>query len=408
MITSNRRRAVWPIIVVSGVIAAMHVWKLPGALPFLRDEFGLTLVQSGALLGIVQVGAMLLGLSGAFVTEWIGLRVSLITGLALLGIGSFLGSLSGATWQLMTTRGIEGLGFLLVTLVAPPLIRAHARPERVGMAMGWWAAFQGMALFLAVLVSTFLLQVTNAIVWNTWWQIMAALSIIMIPLVIALVPPLEHQQPSGTAGPESAFVSVHRKVMNTLRTPLPWVLAIIFATYTVQWGAIVGFIPDILGPHGAPFVLTGIATAVIGGINGVGNVLAGAILNRGVAPTRLIRIGMIAMVITTVLIFSIPWSNFSGGLWVQIALAALFSGISGFVPSSVTRMSVDAAPANGSVPAVMGLMVQIYNGANFLGPIILTSIASAVGGWQMSWTFTVAAALIGLALVRKIPRAVRD
>jgi hypothetical protein len=43
-------------------------------------------------------------------------------------------------------------------------------------------------------------------------------------------------------------------------------------------------------------------------------------------------------------------------------------------------------------------MVQIYNGANFVGPIILATIATAAGSWHFSWVMTVSATLVGILL----------
>ena len=50
----------------------MPVWNLPGALAFIRDDLGMSLIRSGTRLGIVEVGAMLLGLGGLIFSERIG------------------------------------------------------------------------------------------------------------------------------------------------------------------------------------------------------------------------------------------------------------------------------------------------------------------------------------------------
>ena len=48
------------LVLLCGVVAAMHVDKLPTALPVLREAFGLSLVASGFLLSLVQAAAMTL------------------------------------------------------------------------------------------------------------------------------------------------------------------------------------------------------------------------------------------------------------------------------------------------------------------------------------------------------------
>lgn len=380
----------WIIVLVCGVVAAMHVWKLPGAMDYIRADLGMSLVQAGALLGIVQVASMILGLASSIFCERIGLRASLVLGLGLLGAGSALGAAAEHTWMLMATRAVEGIGFLLVTVVAPPLIRRITPAERINTAMGWWSAFQGMAVFVAVLASTLLLSGAELVSWHAWWLIMAVLSVLMIPLALWRIP-----AESGTA---VRVGEAFRRIGRTVATGMPWVCAVIFACYTLQWGAIIGFLPTIFGDAGVHGVWVGAATAVVGLVNGVGNVIGGRLLQRGVAPRWLVSTGMIAMIVTTVLIFAPDWTQVPGGLWVQLAVAAVFSGIAALIPSSMTRVGVDAAPADGSPAAVIGLMNQVFNGANFIGPVLLTSIATAVGGWHLSWTMTVSAAVLGLVL----------
>ena len=366
----------------------MHVWKLPGALAFIREDLGMSLIQSGTLLGIVQVGAMVLGLGGSILSERIGLRTTIVLGLSMLALGSLVGALSQQTWQLMTTRGFEGIGFLLVTLAAPPLIRLTANQGKISQAMGWWSAFQGIAVFLAVLVSTLLLDGMEWVNWQFWWVIMGVLTALMIPVMLKMVPSdRSHVIDLGLA---------LGKVTRTLKTLMPWIISLIFACYTLQWGAIIGFLPDIVG--GQNGLVIGIATAVVGGANGVGNVIAGRLLKRGISPRMLVLTGMIAMIVTTVVIFAPDWNSIAGGEWIQLATAVVFSGVAAVIPASITRIAVDVAPPDGSASAVMGLMIQVYNAANFIGPVVLTSIATAVGGWHLSWVMTGVAALLGLVL----------
>ena len=382
------RSRAWIALLGCGIVAAMHVWKLPGALAFIRQDLGMSLVQSGVLLGIVQVGALLLGLCGSLVAEKLGLRTTIVIGLMMLALGSLVGSLSEETWQLMVTRAFEGVGFLLVTLVAPPLIRVTTDQSRVSQAMGWWSAFQGIAVFLAVLVSTVLLSGLEWVNWRIWWMIMGVVSALTVVIVIRTVP--------SDHGRAVHFRSTLTAIGATLQTSMPWVISVIFACYTLQWGAIIGFLPDIVGDQDG--VTVGIATAVVGGANGAGNVISGQLLKRGFSPRLLVMIGMVSVIVTTVLIFAPDWGSVFGGEWVQLTIAVVFSGIAALIPSTITRIAVDVAPPGGSASAVMGLMIQVYNAANFVGPIALAAIASAVGDWHLSWVMTSAAAVLGAAL----------
>src|SRR5690606_40934914 len=60
-ISSSRKRgsvdttALAYLVVLAGIATALHIWKLPPALPALQAELGLTLVESGFLLSLVQM-----------------------------------------------------------------------------------------------------------------------------------------------------------------------------------------------------------------------------------------------------------------------------------------------------------------------------------------------------------------
>lgn len=45
-------------VIAAGVVAALHVGKLPPALPVLKDVLGISLLQAGFLLSLVQLAGM--------------------------------------------------------------------------------------------------------------------------------------------------------------------------------------------------------------------------------------------------------------------------------------------------------------------------------------------------------------
>jgi hypothetical protein len=83
---TQRRHVLAPdvLVLLCGVVAAMHVGKLPTALPVLRDTFGLSLVESGFLLSLVQAAAMTLALAVGLAVDRMGLRAALLVGLVTL------------------------------------------------------------------------------------------------------------------------------------------------------------------------------------------------------------------------------------------------------------------------------------------------------------------------------------
>src|SRR5437868_9652135 len=78
-------------VVAGGVAAALHIGKLPPAVPALQATLGIGLVQAGFLLSLVQVAGMTLDLLVGLAADTIGLRRSMLAGLVLVSLASALG-----------------------------------------------------------------------------------------------------------------------------------------------------------------------------------------------------------------------------------------------------------------------------------------------------------------------------
>ncbi|MFG2344907.1 MFS transporter [Streptomyces phaeochromogenes] len=175
----------WIVVVSAGVAAGLQVWKLPPAIPFLRQDLSLTLVQAGTLLGIIQLAGMLGGLAISLMAELIGERRCLSGGLVLLFLGSAGGGFAWSAGSLLASRAVEGAGFILVVVTGPGLIRRGTPPGRLTTAMGFWGAYQGISTFAGLITGALVLQVVP---WRVWWWAMAVLALAPLPWVLARVP----------------------------------------------------------------------------------------------------------------------------------------------------------------------------------------------------------------------------
>src|SRR6187455_2520511 len=92
------------LVILAGVVAALHVGKLPPAIPALQEALGLTLVQAGFLLSLVQLAGMAVGVVFGVVADGLGSRRSMTLGLVALAIVSALGGLTQGAAPLMVLR----------------------------------------------------------------------------------------------------------------------------------------------------------------------------------------------------------------------------------------------------------------------------------------------------------------
>ena len=117
------------MILGTGVALALHVGKLPPAVPTLTSEWGITLVQAGFLLSLVQFAGMILGLAIGVSADGIGLRRSMLTGLTVLTAASIAGGFATSYPVLLVLRALEGLGLLMAAVPAPGLLRRVVTPK---------------------------------------------------------------------------------------------------------------------------------------------------------------------------------------------------------------------------------------------------------------------------------------
>jgi len=394
--TTTAARRVDPalLVILAGVVAALHVGKLPPAIPVLRDALGVTLVQAGFLLSLVQFAGMTLGVVFGVVADTLGSRLSMTLGLALLAIVSALGGLTQAVAPLMLLRAAEGFGFLLVVLPAPGLVRSLVEPGRVSAMIGVWSAYMPLATALALLFGP---SAIAAMGWRGWWEALAALS-------AAMAMWLRHGVPAG-ARPDAAASSLpsFARLRLTLSARGPWLVALAFAMYSGQWLAVIGFLPSIYVQDGIAGAAVGALTATVAAVNMAGNIGAGRLLQRGVAPSRLLTIGFATMGLAATATFA---GSGDAGLppAVRYGAVLLFSSVGGLIPATLFSLAVRLAPGDGTLATTLGWVQQWSALGQFAGPPLVAAVASSAGGWQWTWLVTGACSVIGLLLTAGVSR----
>lgn len=380
------------IVILGGVCAALHVGKLAPAIAPLQAALGLTLVQAGFLLSLVQLAGMTAGLAFGVVADGLGPRRSMALGLLVLAAASAAGGAAQGVEALMVLRALEGFGFLLVVLPAPGLVRALVAPERVSTFIGLWGAYMPLATALALLLGPLVIA---AFGWRAWWWVLALLTAAMVPALLRAVPAAAAAAPPATS---SWLVRLRR----TLATPGPWLVAATFAMYSGQWLAVIGFLPTIYTQAGIPQTTTGVLTALAAAANMAGNIAAGRLLQRGVAPRRLLAIGFVTMALAAA-------ATFAGtpGLPPALRFVAvlLFSGVGGLIPATLFALAVRVAPGADTLSTTVGWVQQWSALGQFVGPPLVALVASAAGGWQATWLATGGCALAGLGLAYLLTRS---
>ena len=397
------------VVILAGVAAALHLTKLIPALPVLQSQLGLSLVQAGFLLSAVQLAGMMLGLMMGLAADALGLRRSLLTGLAILSVASVAGTWVAEARVLMVLRVVEGAGFLLAVTPAPGLIRRLVKPEQLGKLLGLWSAYMPLATALALWFGPLVML---AVGWPGLWMLLAAMTTAMALWVWRLVPPDDRYLPAPIL--QLPIVQPQRAakthvLRRTLTHSGPWLVALCFSVYSFQWLAVVGFLPTVYAQAGMAVTTMAFLTGLVAAANMVGNIMSGRLLSRGVAPIRLLSTGYWVMAGSAVIAFAdLPLSHIPQVLFALKFVAVLtLSMVGGVIPGTLFALAVRLAPDESTISSTIGWMQQWSALGQFAGPPAVAWLASQVGGWQWTWLMTGTCALAGVVLSRQVGHLLR-
>lgn len=391
------------LVVLAGVSAALHVGKLPPALPVLREALGISLIEAGFLLSLVQLAGMTLGLVCGLLADSFGLRRTMTLGLALLSAASFAGGWATGAGALLVLRAVEGLGFLLAAMPAPGLIRRVVAEGRMNRMLGLWGAYMPLGTALALLLGP---AVMAAAGWPAWWWGLGGISALMAAWLWNALPASCDAPPAAS----SEAQGIAARLRQTLAAPGPWLVAVAFAVYSAQWLSVIGFLPSIYAQAGVAGGSAAVATALAAGVNMIGNIASGRWLQRGVPATRLLHVGYAAMLAGAVLAFAPWWQGLPPGAESALRYTGvlLFSAVGGMVPGTLFAAAVRVAPHEGTVSTTIGWMQQWSALGQFAGPPVAAWVAGRTGGWSYTWLVTGACAMAGMVLATRLAPLLRS
>ncbi|WP_332813394.1 MFS transporter [Ramlibacter sp.] len=382
------------LVVLGGVAAAVHVGKLPPAIPVLRDVLGITLVEAGFLLSLVQFAGMTLGLLAGLAADSLGLKRTMVAGLWIVGGASVLGGWATGAGTLLALRAVEGFGFLLASMPAPGLIRRLVPPQHMSAMLGVWGAYMPFATALALLCGPAWMAWTG---WPGWWWLLGGLSALMAAW-------LARALPADPVQPPAASRDWAARIGQTLVAPGPWLVAAAFGVYSAQWLSVIGFLPSIYLAAGIAPGLAAAATALAAAVNMVGNLASGRLLQQGFTARQLMSIGFVTMALASVVAFSALLGPPEAGALPRYLAVLAFSTVGGMIPGTLFSLAVRLAPSERTVSTTVGWMQQWSALGQFLGPPLVAWVAARSGGWQWSWLVTGGCALAGLVLAGRTSR----
>ncbi|MEO3814859.1 MFS transporter [Sphaerisporangium sp. B11E5] len=363
-VREDRRRSPWgtiAILYVSGVVAAMSIGKFASVGPEMAGELGLSLSELGWVISaVVGVGAVA-GLPAGYLIRRVGTERSMAAGLVLTAAAGAASVAAGDFAWLLAARGVEGAGYLLVSIAAPVLILRLARERDRGTALSIWATFVPVAIGASTLAGG---VAGAALGWRGWTGGLAALTLLMAPVVWARLPRGPGRRPSSravAAGPRALT--------------WPAVLAGSFCVMVLVTIPVVVLLPTFLiERHGHSPAAAGALTSVISLLGVPGGLAVGVLFRRGAALSLMAASGL--------LIIPAAWLTYSAAvpLPAAVAGAAVISVENGFLGALVFAVALPLVLRHlDHADLGTGLVAQMGSLGSLIGPPLFGLVAARFG-----------------------------
>lgn len=370
---------------LTGVAVSMNVGKVPVSLPLVRAEFGLTLLQSGWVASTLTTLAMLSAVIVGVMAARLGTLRMVMLGLMCSVLGALAGLWATGYATLVASRFVEGAGFLFVAVSGSALVSAAAAAPDRRFALGVWSSFMPLGAGAAMALAPLLLPTTG---WRGMWMAAAAVLLLAMALLwrqrCAYV---DHTESAASAAPI-------RSSLRVLRQPLPWLLSLAFGAWAIQHFALIIWMPTYLQEQrGLSNGLAAGLTCLMLLANVPGNLIGGALVQRGLSRGRLIAVAQASTGLCGWLLFN---EALPDGL--RYALSVALSLVGGLIPAAVMSSSTVLARTPGQISVLQGLIMQGSQLGQFVGTPLIASLVASSGQWASARWVTGGSALIGVVM----------
>lgn len=351
------------VAIGAGIVCGMQVGKAPPMISGIRDTLGIDLVGAGFYMSIINGLAVAIGIIAGVFADQIGRRRAVTLGLLGIIAGNLMGALADSASVMYASRILEAVGFVSIVTAVPGLLSELVAQKDQRSALSAWSIYMPAGFCVMMAAAPLLASQED---WRLiWW-----LNGVLVALFLMLF--LTATRGIGGRPRQARSLSGLRAVASR---PGPWLLGLIFMSYTTQWFGVLTWMPTIMEQAGLSTADAGLGVALVVGANMAGCLGSGPLLNFGLARWKIVVACSLTL---SVLAFGIYDPTLSPTL--RLLLAALFSAIGGLIPGAVLAGAPMHSPGASNIGTTNGVIVQCTNLGSLLGPPAVAWLAVQAGG----------------------------
>jgi MFS transporter, DHA1 family, inner membrane transport protein len=359
-------------------------------LPGLMQQMDISPVQQAMVLSIIGVLGAAAGTFAGAVCLRLGLRRTLLAGLAVGVAGSLLPLLNDSYGLLLMARVVESVAHMAMVVAVPTLILSMCPPAVQPKAMALWSCYFTLTFIIAAWLVP---PVVLAAGWRgvAWGH--AALMVVVGVLCLGWVKADQLSAPSTKLTASGLWASQWRLLSQLKLLAIPAT----FFGYTLLFVALVSVLPKLMATTPEAIAMWAMVLPLA---SLAGTLVAMTALNLRMQGYQLVRLSAAAMVLAGLALLILPQYALGAQSAVVIIFVLLGTLPAGIVSSIPTLFAAD----DPDVALVNGGLVQFGNLGNLVGSPILAAMLVQLG-WVSIGVYLMAGALItcmGLLLLRRL------
>lgn len=356
------------LVMLTAMMVAVCQFKVPTIMTDIADLFGMDMNTAAWTMSIFTFVGIFLALPTGSLAQKFGPKNMVIAGVAILVLGSLLGAFTTSPALLITSRGIEGIAFIFVTICGPLTVQKYVEPSKIGSAMGIWAVWVCLG---QVLGNNLTPPIFAAVGMKGVWLIYPLVAVVFAILVATVI-----KTPAGLKAQAANDSKPHYGEL--FRNKNLWIFVLSFMIFNLVLLAVLSFAPTFMTGIGIsvtkaafigsiPMLLALISSPVFGKIS---DVVGGR--------KKLYLLAMIAMGPAALMMFAA-----NGPV---IYIGAILMGLIGLGAPAMMLSSLGEVVGKPELAGIgMGFVMLMQGAGQFLGTFLMPYFLSFT---NYNWLFT--------------------
>jgi MFS family permease len=349
----------------------------------ITQDLELSNAQIGTILGIFMLVYIFLSLPIGLIIDRIGIRKSLLTGIAVLSLSGILRSYASNYVTMLLSVGLMGLAGPTISVGVPKAIATWFKGEERGTANGIYAT----GMFIGSATAT---AITTSIIWPYLGSWRSTLGVYGVFGFLATVIWIFFGKEAGSTQLSGGFSEIIQALKRIVNVREVWLLIAISFCYMLSIYGLQSWLPKLLELKEVDVALAGVLASISSWFGLIGS-NALPILGR--------RISRKYAIILSILIQGISIYVLGTSLGIVLIFTLILYGVFSAGLPPLTFLTLMEVPEVGSeyMGVATGLLFSIMSVGGFLGPYLVGYLLDMTGSTY--WGIVLLSVIMELSLI---------